>query len=345
MAVLDFVLRQRLAVILLSIALAGVGIWAFHELNIEAYPDISDFQTTVITLYPGHAPEEVEQQVTIPIERALNNVPWVIARRSRTIFALSIVDLTYEWGVDQNLARQIVLEKLREVELPEGVTASLAPPTTPAGELYRYVLTGDGYDDIALREINDWVVTPRLLQVPGVGDVYPFGGAVKQYQIHVDPLALYKYGLSVEQVAEAVSANNQNAGGSLLNAGEQALVVRGVGLIRSISDLENIVVASKNGTPVFIRDVGRVEIGAAVRTGIFGLNDRTGGVEGIVAMRRGENPSKVLAGVREAVEELRAELPEGVRMETIYDRTELVDNTLRTVSRTLTEALVVIFLV
>jgi cobalt-zinc-cadmium resistance protein CzcA len=346
MALLDFVLRQRLAVILLSIALAAVGIWAFGQLSIEAYPDISDFQTTVITLYPGHAPEEVEQQITIPIERALNNVPWVIARRSRTIFALSIVDLTYEWGTDEYLARQVVLEKLREVELPEGVTASLAPPTTPAGELYRYVLTGNGYDDIALRELNDWVVTPRLLQVPGVGDVYPFGGAVKQYQIQVDPLALYKYNLSVRQVADAVGANNENAGGSLLNAGQQALVVRGVGMIRSPADLENIVLTSEKGIPVFMRDVGRVQVGAAVRTGIFGLNERMGGVEGIAVMRRGENPSNVLAGIREAVEELRATgLPNGVRMETIYDRTELVNNTLHTVSRTLIEALLVIFLV
>jgi cobalt-zinc-cadmium resistance protein CzcA len=346
MALLNFVLRQRLAVVLIAIALAGVGIWAFRQLNIEAYPDISDFQTTVITLYPGHAPEEVEQQITIPIERALNNVPWVIARRSRTIFALSIVDLTYEWGTDEYLARQIVLEKLREAPLPEGVTATLAPPTTPAGELFRYVLTGEGYDDISLREVNDWVVTPRLLQVPGVGDVYPFGGAVKQYQIQVDPLALYKYNLSVQQVADAVGANNQNAGGSLLNSGQQALVVRGVGLIRSVSDLENIVVASAKGIPVFVRDVGRVQIGAAVRTGIFGLNDRSGGVEGIVVMRRGENPSAVLGGIREAIGELRAAgLPKGVRMETIYDRTELVENTLHTVSRTLLEALLVIFLV
>jgi cobalt-zinc-cadmium resistance protein CzcA len=345
---LQFVLRQRLAVVLLSLALVGVGVWAFLQLRIEAYPDPSDMQVVVITLYPGHAPEEVEQQVTIPIERALNNVPKVIARRSRTIFGLSVVDLTFQWGTDEYLARQIVLEKLREAPLPEGVTATLAPPTTPAGELYRYTLQGDRteYDELSLRELQDWVVAPRLLQVPGVGDVFAFGGLVKQYQIQVNPLALYKYGLSIGSVAEAVGANNANAGGSLLQSGEQALVVRGVGLIRSIADLESIVVASEKGTPVFVRDVARVEIGAAPQTGIFGLGERTGRVEGIVAMRRGENPSAILTDLRQAVEELNSTgLPTGVRLVPVYDRTELVNTTLRTVSRTLAEALLIIFVV
>ncbi|MCC6860732.1 MAG: efflux RND transporter permease subunit [Bryobacterales bacterium] len=345
---LHFIFRQRLAVVLLALALAGVGIWAFTQLSIEAYPDISDAQVIVITLYPGQAPEEVEQQVTIPIERALNNVPDVIARRSRTIFGLSVVDLTFAWGTDEYRARQIVLERLRDADLPEGVSAALAPPITPAGELYRYTLEGEGGadDEAYLREIQDWVIAPRLLQVPGVGDVFAFGGLIKQYQIQVEPLALYKYGLSIDRVAEAVGANNSNAGGSLLSSGEQGLVVRGVGLIQTVSDIGNIVVASQGGTPVFIRDVARIEIGAAPRTGIFGLDGRSGRVEGVVVMRRGENPSAVLGSLREALGELNAEgLPRGVRIEPIYDRTELVNNTLRTVARTLAEALLIIFLV
>ena len=338
-------LRQRLLTVLLAAA-AGFGLWSFFQLRIEAYPDLSETQVIVISLHPGHAAEEVEQQVTIPIERALNGVPRVIARRSRTIFGLSVVDLTFEYGTDDHYARQLVLEKLRDAELPEGVVPSLAPPTTPAGELYRYTLAGGGYDSMQYRELQDWVIAPRLLQVPGVGDVFPFGGLIKQYQIEIDPLALYKYNLTINGIAEAVSANNRNAGGSLLDHGQQSLVVRGVGVLRSVEDIENVVIASSKGTPVFVRDVGRVKIGAAPQTGIFGLDGESGRVEGIVAMRRGENPSAVLKGVRAAVEELNASgLPEGVRIVPIYDRTELVDNTLRTVSRTLLEGLAIVFLV
>jgi cobalt-zinc-cadmium resistance protein CzcA len=344
--VLSRALERRFLALLAGMAVAGVGIWAFLQLKLEAYPDISELQVIVITLYPGQAAEEVEQQVTIPIERALNNVPYVIARRSRTIFGLSVVDLTFTYGTDEYLARQMVLEKLRDVNLPEGTEATLAPPITPAGELYRYQVEGPAYDDIGLREIQDWIIAPRLMQVPGVGDVFPIGGRVKQYQIQVDPLALYKYGLTIRQIADSVSANNQNAGGSLLPAGQQALAVRGVGRLSTMADLESIVVASARGTPVFVRDVGRVRVGSAPQTGVFALNERTGGVEGVVVMRRGENASEVLRGVRAAVEELNdGRLPGDARITPIYDRTELVNNTLRTVSRTLAEGIVIVLLV
>lgn len=344
--VMGFAFRRRFVVLFGATCLAAFGFVAFSRLKIEAYPDISDVQVVVITLRPGHAPEEVEQQITVPIERSLNSIPDVAARRSRTIFGLSVVDLTFEYGTNEYLARQIVLEKLRDAALPEGVVPSLAPPTTPAGELYRYVLDGEGRDDIQLRELQDWVIAPRLLQVPGVGDAFPFGGLVKQHQIAVDPLALHRYNLSIQRIAEAVRDNNRNAGGSLLKSGQQALVVRGVGLIRSVADIENIVLASTGGTPVFVRDVARVQTGSAPPAGIFGLNGRTGGVEGVVVMRRGENPSEVLQGVRAAVDELNSSgLPDGVRIAPLYDRTELVDNTLGTVTRTLAEGLAIVFLV
>ena len=343
---MGFAFRRRFIVLFGAVCLVGLGILALSRLKLEAYPDISDIQVTVITLRPGHAPEEVEQQITVPIERALNNVPDVISRRSRTIFGLSVVDLTFAYGTNEYLARQVVLEKLRDAPLPEGVAATLAPPTTPAGELYRYVLEGKGYDEIQLRELQDWVIAPRLLQVGGVGDVFPFGGLVKQYQIAVDPLALYKYNLSIRRIAEAVAANNQNAGGSLLPSGQQALVVRGVGMIRSVADIEDIVLSAAGGTPVFVRDVGRVQISSAPPAGIFGLNRQTGGIEGVVVMRRGENPSEILKGVREAIDELNsARLPSGVRIAPLYDRTELVNNTLRTVSTTLIEGLTIVFVV
>ena len=344
-ALVAFALRQRFLVVLGALALVAAGIWAFLQLQVEAYPDISETQVVVISLYPGHAAEEIEQQVTVPVERALQSVPRAISRRSRTIFGLSVVDLTFEYGTDDSMARQSVLEKLRDVELPKGVEPSLAPPTTPAGELYRYVVEGPGLTELAAREIQDWVIAPRLLQVHGVGDVFAFGGLVKQYQIEVDPLALSRYDLSIGQIARAVSANNQNAGGALLSNGQQAMVVRGVGLLSSTKDIDNVVVASTKGVPVFIKDIGTVRIGPAPRTGIFGLDSRSGGVEGVVAMRRGDNPSEVLAGVREAIDELRLNLPEGTRIVPIYDRTDLVANTLRTVSRTLAEGLLIVLLV
>ena len=341
-ALVRFALGQRLVVLLAAVTLAATGVWAFLQLQVEAYPDISETQVIVVTLYPGHATEEIEQQVTVPIERALQSVPRAIGRRSRTIFGLSVVDVTFAYGTDDSLARQSVLEKLRDVELPDNIVPSLAPPTTPAGEIYRYVVEGTDLDEMALREIQDWVVAPRLLQVAGVGDVFAFGGLVKQYQIEVDPLALTRYDLSMPTIAAAVSANNRNAGGALLSNGQQAMVVRGVGLISSVRDIEDVVVSSVNGVPVFVRDIGAVRIGPAPRTGIFGVDAQAGRVEGVVAMRRGDNPSEVLRGVREAVEDLGASLPAGVRIVPIYDRTELVAGTLQTVSRTLTEGLVIV---
>src|SRR5581483_9504964 len=215
-------------------------------------------------------------------------------------------------------ARQVVLEKLRDANLPDGVTPTLGPLSTPIGELYRYTLEGKGYDSQQLRELQDWVVEPRLLQIPGVTDITPFGGTIKQYQIEVDPVALSKYGLSIKDIAQAVDSNNQNAGGALLDNKQQGLVVRGVGLIQSIADVESIVVTASGGVPVFVRDIGRVHIGPAPRTGIFAVDDRDDHVEGIVLMRS------------------------GVTITPIYDRTELVNNTLHTVTHTLIEGLVIV---
>src|SRR6266853_445263 len=276
---LRLALHQRFLSIVVGLALVGLGLWAFTQLSIEAYPDISDTQVIVITVYPGHAAEEIEQQVSVPIERALNSVPNVIARRSRTIFGLSVVELTFEYGTNDYFARQVVLEKLRDASLPEGVMPTLGPMSTPIGEVFKYTVEGPGYDSRQLREIGDWVIEPRMLQVPGVTDIAPFGGVIKQYQIAIDPVALTKYNLSIRDIAQAVDSNNQNAGGALLDNRQQGLVVRGVGLIQSVSDMENIVVTAANGVPVFVRDVGRVQVGSAPRTGIFAIGDRTDRVE------------------------------------------------------------------
>ncbi len=343
---LRFALRQRFITVLIGISLIGVGLWAFSQLKIEAYPDISDTQVVVITEYAGRAAEEVEQQVTVPIERALNSAPNVIARRSRTIFGLSVVELTFDYGTNDYFARQVVLEKLRDADLPDGAAPSLGPLSTPIGELYRYTLSGGGLDAMKLRELQDWVVEPRFLQVPGVADVTPFGGLIKRYQIQIDPMALSKYGLSIAQVSDSVRANNSNAGGAMLDNGQQSMVIRGVGLVQGPCDIENIVVTASKGVPVFVKDIGKVEMTAAPQTGIFGVGNESGGVEGIVLMRRGENPSEVLKAIKAAVDELNTtRLPPGVKLAPIYDRTDLVNNTLRTVSHTLLEGLVIVIMV
>jgi cobalt-zinc-cadmium resistance protein CzcA len=341
---LRFALHQRFLTVALGVVLLGLGVYSFRQLKIEAYPDISDTQVVVITTLPGNAAEEMEQQVTVPIERALNSVPNVIARRSRTIYGLSVVELTFSYNTDDYFARQVVLERLRDAELPPEAQPSLGPLSTPIGELFRYRIDApEGFSEIQLRELQDWVIAPRLLQVSGVADVVPFGGLVKQYQIEVDPPSLEKYGFTITRISEAVRANNRNAGGALLDNKQQSMVIRGVGLIRSNEDIENIVLSAKGGTPVYVRDIGRVKVGAAPPTGVFGVSEKSGGVEGIVLMRRGENPSEVLAGVGAEIDRLNAErLPAGVRILPIYDRRDLVSNTLRTVSRTLAEGLLIV---
>ncbi|MBI3892965.1 MAG: efflux RND transporter permease subunit [Candidatus Wallbacteria bacterium] len=351
---LKFCLRHRWVPLVAAILLCGLGWYSWLQLKLEAYPDISDPQVVVVTTFPGHSAEEVEQQITVPIERALNNVPHVITRRSRTIFGLSVVELNFEDTTNDYFARQLVLEKLKDATLPDGITSSLGPLTPGIGELYRFQLRGVAVDSagatetstenqLKLRETMDWVVSPRLLQAPGVADVTIFGGLVKQYRIELDPLALEKYGVTVSQIGQAVASNNQNGGGAVVDNLEQSLVVRGEGLIRTMKDIENVVVTSSKGVPVYVHDIGHVIIHPAPRTGVLGVNDRPGGTEGIVLMRRWENPSDVLKAIKTAVDDLNGNrLPKGVRIEPLYDRTDLVGNTLHTVSHTLKEAMAIV---
>jgi len=344
--ILDLSLRHRFFVLALIAAMAAGGVWSFQQLRLEAYPDISDPGVEVVTLYPGFAAEEVEKQVTVPIERALNNTPNVIDRRSRTIFGLSVVDLTFTDDTNDYFARQVVLEKLRDADLPSGVTPTLGPLIGGISEFYRYVIQGPGYNTMQLRELQDWVLTPRLLQVQGVADVATFGGLVRQYEIQVDPRQLDKYNFSVKQISNAVQNNNRNAGGSLLRMGQQSLAVRGSGLIANNEDVENIILDSPKNVPVFVRNIGKVVPGNLPQTGIFAVNDDPlgpGGVEGIVLMRRGENPSEVLRNIHEAVDDINAtRLPHGVRIVPIHDKTQLVQGTLDTISRVLIEGFVIV---
>ncbi len=350
-----FAMRQRVLTLLFAVTIIVGGIAAYLTLRIEAYPDVADTEVDVITKYPGRAAAEVESQVTIPIERALNAVPRVVNRRSRTMFGLSIVRLTFDEGTDDYFARQQVTEKLRDADIPDGLAPELAPLSTPVGEIYRYVIEakpGSSATPMDLRTLQDWVVTPKLLQAKGIADVQNFGGLVKQYSVILDPIKLRKFSLTASAVQNAIQANNANTGGNVIERGSQSLSIRGIGRIASPNDIGLIVLQSSSaGTPVYVRDVGSVEVTALPPEGILGYTDNRrhveiqSGVQGLVLMRRGENPSEVITGLKEKIEEVKAHLPEGVELHTLYDRTELVENTLHTVSHTLIEGVTIVVLI
>ncbi|MBL8188767.1 MAG: efflux RND transporter permease subunit [Acidobacteria bacterium] len=338
----SFALNQPLLVILLTVLFIAAGISAFRALPVEAFPDVTDTQVQVITLFPGRAAEEVEKQVTMPIEIGLSGIPHSVRLFSHTMFGLSFVVLTFDDGVDAYFARQQVTERLRGVDLPQGVTPELGPLATPIGEIYRYRLRGDGVtpavSPMDLRTLQDWVVERQLKTVPGVADVVTYGGLVKQYQVQPDLAKMKSFNVTLQQLYTALGRGNANAGGSYLEKGEQQYLIRGIGLLRSPDDIGNVVVDARGGTPVLIKDVASVEIGAVPRQGLVGQGAEDDCVNGIVLMRKGENPSEVLKAVREKVDSLNnSVLPKGVRIDPIYDRTWLIGTTLKTVFKNLAE--------
>ncbi|WP_017495520.1 efflux RND transporter permease subunit [Flavobacterium sp. WG21] len=350
---LIFSLKNRWLVVGISIALMAVGYICFTQLKIEAYPDIADTNVIVVAQYQGRAAEEVEQQVTVPIERALQNTPNVLDRRSRTIFGLSVVQLTFKDGTDDYFARQQVMERLATAELPEGVSSELAPLSTAVGEIFRYVVEAPPtLSPMQVRDLQDWVIKPYLLQTAGVADIVTFGGPLKQFHILAYPDKLQKYKLTIADVENAIRANNQNTGGNVIERGGQGFAVRGLGAIKNEKDIENIVLKSVNGVPVFVRDVVSVEIAPPPPSGVLGYtiaNEKVNvnsGVEGIVLLRRYENPSEVLKELKQKIEDLQGqELPEGVKIRTLYDRSFLIDHSLHTVGKTLFEGVSIVIII
>lgn len=351
--ILIFSLRNRWIVVVISLALMAVGYVCYTQLKIEAYPDIADTNVIVIAQYKGRAAEEVEQQVTVPIERALQNTPNVLDRRSRTIFGLSVVQLTFKDGTDDYFARQQVLERLSAAELPDDVNPELAPLSTAVGEIMRYVLEAPPhYTPTQLRDLQDWVVRPYLLQTPGIADVTTFGGPLKQFHILTSPDKLRKYDLTLSDVEAAVISNNQNTGGNIMVRGGQGFAVRGLGAIKKESDIENIVLKSAEGMPVFVRDVASVETAPPPPSGVLGYTIAhenahvNNGVEGIVLLRRHENPSEALENLKKNIADLEAhELPDGVRFKVLYDRSFLIDHSLHTVGKTIFEGVSIVVII
>ena len=342
----SFSVHQPLFVFLLTGLFLLGGVIAFQNLPIEAFPDVSDIQVTVITLYPGYAAEEVERQVTTPLEIGLSGLPNAVRMFSHTQFGLSFLIVTFDDKANDYTSRQLVLERIRGVDLPDKAQVQLAPLSTPIGELFRYRLTGAGNDLKELRAIQDWVVVRYLKLAPGVADVVTLGGFMKQYQVNLDLAKLKAHNVPMQQVLTALGQGNANAGGSYLEQGEQQYLIRGIGLLRSPDDIGSIILSEKGGTPLLIRDVAQVEISSVPRQGTVGQDADDEIVTGIVLMRKGENPSEVLKAVKQRVKDLNETiLPKNVSIRPYYDRTGLIDTTLHTVFKNLLEGALLVMIV
>ncbi|MQY52087.1 efflux RND transporter permease subunit [Rhodocyclus tenuis] len=338
---------NRRGIVSLVFVLAAVyGGWCWTQLPLEAYPDIADVTSQVVTQVNGLAAEEVEQQITIPLEREIMGTPGMHVMRSRSTFGLSLITVVFRDGSEDYWSRQRLQERISGVSLPYGAQPGLDPLSSPIGEIYRYTLESKTRDLRELSELQFWKVIPRLKQVPGVVDVANFGGLTTQYLLEFDPLKLAKYNVSLAQISQAISNNNANAGGSIMNRGEQGLVVRGVGLIRTLDDMGTIVVTQKDGVPVLVKDLGRVVLGNQERHGILGKDETADTLEGITLLLKNENPSRVMAGVHAAVDDLNEHLlPKDVKVVPYIDRSYLVDATVHTVGKTLFEGMALVTLV
>lgn len=345
-AIVAAALRFRAAVLIATLIVVAFGVWSFSGVTIEAFPDPTDTQVNVISLYPGQPAEEMERQVSVPIERVVNGTPGLARVRAINLFGLSFVTLTFSDGVDPMFARAQTIERLRNAELPEGVHPELGSLSTPIGEIYRYTLTSEKRDPLDLRTQQDWVVRPRLLRVQGVADVVSYGGLVREIHIRPEPAAMAAKGLSMNDLVTAVQSASQNASGGIVERGAEALVIRSEGIFSGIDDIGKIAVATRGGTPILLSDIASVQEGWTPRQGIVGRADDPDAVEGIILMRRGENPSEVLSAVRAKIDELNSKvLPHGTKIWTFYDRTELVSKTMDTVAHNLIEGAVLVLFV
>ena len=319
---LELSVRTRLFAFVVAAVLAVWGAYAYQHLTIEAFPDPTDTQVQVITQYSGQPTEEVERRVSTPIERELNGTPGLVRSRSISLFGLSLVTLTFGDGVDPLIARQQVTERLAGVDLPEGVHPELGPLATPIGEVYRYTLEGPNTDPMTLRTLQDWTVRPQFLQVQGVADVVSYGGLVREIHVTPEPAKLAALGVGLDNVFSALSKASANATGGYVQQGSEAFVIRSLGILGSADDIRRVRVGSHGGVPITIRDVAKVSEGWAPRQGVVTRGNDEDAVEGIVLMRRGENPSVVLDALRERIALVNQRmLPPGVKINAFYDRT------------------------
>jgi cobalt-zinc-cadmium resistance protein CzcA len=355
--IVDFALDQRLLVVVFTLLLIAAGMVAFHRLPVDAYPDVADNYVEVITQWPGISAEQVEQQVTVPLENALNGIPHTVHLRSFSIFGLSDIKLIFDDESSDDWNRERVLERLSQVTLPTGVTPQMGTDWSPVGQIYFFTLhsTNPQYDVMELKSIEDWVVEKNLKAVPDIVDVNTFGGPTREYQVRVDPNKLISYGLSLAQVEQQLTNNNVNAGGSFVEAGLQQINVREVGLVRNVHDIENTVILTKTGAPLRVKDIAVVSQGPKIRLGQFArairredgkIVDNDDVVSGIVPMRKGADAEAALAGLHAKVKELNDHiLPPGVKIVPFIDRSDLIHFTTHTVLHNLTAGFILVTLV
>src|SRR2546427_524975 len=328
--------HRRVAALFATLVVAAFGLRAYLDTPIEAYPAVTNTQVTVINQLPGNAPEEIERRVTVPLERELNGTPGMTLMRSESLFGLSLITLTFSDDTASFPARTVVLQRAAAADLPQGVTPEIAPEATPLGEVYQFRVTSDRHDLYQLRSEMQWNIVRVLRQVPGVADIVPFGGYLKEIHVEADPARLFALGLTLGDLEQAIAKSNLNVGGGFLRHGDQELTVRGIGFLESAEDIKRILLKSKDGTAVTLGDVSNVVQSFTPRRGTVGVGLEKEGIEGFVWMRRGQNPSLVLDGVHDKVRELNETiLPKGMRIEIYYDRSDLVGLTLSTVHKNL----------
>ena len=341
--IIAFSLKNRFFTFFWVSVMILIGIISFINTPIEAFPDVTNTQIIIVTEWNGRSAEEVERFVTTPIEVAMNSVQRKTNVRSITMFGLSVIKIIFDDDVEDFFARQQVTNQLRTISLPESVDPDVQPPYGPTGEIFRYVLKGAGRDTRDLLTIQNWTIDRQLRAVPGVADVVAFGGQEKIYEVSIDPVRLQKYDITPQEVYNAVNKSNLNVGGDVIEKNGQAYVVRGLGLLTSQQDIENIIVDNYNGNPILIKNVADVNEGSAPRVGQVGLGDNDDVVEGIVVMRKGENPSQVLTRVKGKIAELNSKvLPADVKMEAFYDRDNLMAFCTKTVMHNLVEGIILV---
>ena len=339
-------LRQRYLVVLLTLVLIGAGTRSLERLPVDAYPDLSPPIVEIITQWPGHAAEEVERLITVPVEVGMNGIPQMTTQRSITLYGLSDVILTYHDGTDNSFARQEVFNRLSSLSLPTGVTPSVSPLSSPSGLIYRYVLQSSDRSPMELKTFEDWIIEPAYKSLAGVADDSGFGGGTMQFQVLLDPAKIVGVGLSVLQVEAALAANNGNAGGGFYSQGGQFYYVRGLGRLETLEDIGDVVLAVNNGTPVLLKNVGRVVIGIAPRLGEFGFEKQDDCVEGVILLRTGDKTQDVLKRVEAKTKQLNEQvLPKDVKIVPFYDRTDLIKLTTQVVEQNLLRGMLLVIVI
>jgi cobalt-zinc-cadmium resistance protein CzcA len=341
--IIYFSLRHRAMVFFLTAVLAVLGVWSYLNTPIETFPDVTNTQIIIIAQWPGRSAEEVEKMVTIPMETVLNSVQKKVNLRTTSSFGLSYIRIIFDDDVDDAFARQQVLSRLGNADLPDGIKPEVEPPYGPTGEIYRYTLRSKTKTLHELTAIQDWVLDRQFKAVPGVADVNSFGGEEKTYEVSVNPLMLQKYGLTSLDVYNAINRSNINVGGDVIEKNDQAFVVRGIGLINNIGEIENIIIKNVKNVPILARNVADIKEGGLPRLGQVGRDKNNDVIEGIVVMRKGENPAEVLTRIKAKVEDLNNNvLPKDVKLDTFYDRTTLMDFCTETVIHNLLEGIVLV---